>query len=208
MDSLTPSRPAVKPDRPSALVIVEEVPSAAPVNHELQLRFAREVVPLVWRIGRKRTALLPEGLREELLANALALAWSRWARLAGQGRDAPALNIALWSVQDALRGGSVVRHGRTDVYRLAARHKLCLHHLDGLPVHEPADPRERPAQAAQVHLDLKAWVGTLSQRERLAVMLYRAGASVTDVARRLGIDPTNARRLQKKLRRRWESFTK
>jgi hypothetical protein len=158
-------------------------------------------------------------LREEAVAEAVALAWSWCLRLARRGRDAAAFPSAI-----ATFAARAVRSGRRlcgnekpkDVLSpLAQRNKgftvgslsTDVRSGEGLFADALCQNRRTPVPDQVVfRLDFPAWVRTRSRRDRRLIADLMAGERTLDVARRHGVCPARVSQLRRELWADWRRF--
>ena len=171
------------------------------------------------------------GLKEDFVAEAVALAWRSFLRLAERGRDATQFASALASlVVRAVRSGRRLagQQRARDVMSPAAQRRRGFRVEELLPSAaagerphgEPSGQRRQDAfeerlrdntqspVIAQVvfRLDFRAWLGTLAERNHQVVDDLMAGEGTGDVARKFGLSPGRVSQLRRQFQDDWDAF--
>lgn len=68
------------------------------------------------------------------------------------------------------------------------------------------DRQAGPAEIAAARIDVAAWLGSLSKRQRRIAKALALGGSTSEVARRFGICPARISQLRAWFREHWEQF--
>ena len=190
---------------------------ADPLTQRPQERFVALVPQIRRQAARALQPLGPEA-REELMQEVLANAFVAWFRLVGQGREniarpTPLATYALRQVRAGRRVGG--RLNSRDVLSSAARrrHRLVIERLDQWQKGAESwsqllveDRHAGPAETAAARIDLAAWWGMLSSRDRRIARALVCGQSTGEVARQLGLSLGRVSQLRGRLRRQWEQF--
>jgi DNA-directed RNA polymerase specialized sigma24 family protein len=202
-------------------------PAARPSHADVRASFT-DHLPRIRKHA--RYALRHVGCREardDLVAEAVALAWGHFAALAGRGKRPEEFVSTL-----ALRCTQAVRAGRrlagSDRARDAlsavarARHGVAVVRLDDrvpAPGTDPTgpgaevlaaalaiDPRARVAEQAAFRIDFPAWRARLGRRDRAVLDALAAGDGTGAVAARFGISPARVSQLRAAFRWSWAAF--
>ena len=193
--------------------------SAHPFSKELHAGFLA-LLPRVERLARGyfRHVACP-GRRADAVAEAVALAWNWYRRLAKQGRDAAgfAVSLALLAAraassgrrlcgqeraQDALSPVARMRHG------FAVVSLTDLAPVSGDPLVEALrdNTATPPDQQAAFRIDFAAWLRRLGRRRRRVARRLMLGERAYEVARWFGVSPGRVSQLRRELERDWEAF--
>ncbi len=166
-------------------------------------------------------------VRDELAAEAVALAWKHFAALAARGRHPEefASTLARRCAQAAragrrLTGSERARDTLSAVAR--ARHRVVLVRLaDRVPAPGRdgccpgaevvaagllVDPRARVPDQAAFRLDFPAWRAALPANHRAAADLLAGGDGTAEAAARLGVTPARVSQLRRALLDSWLAF--
>jgi hypothetical protein len=170
------------------------------------------------------------GKKEDFVSEAVALAWKSFVRLAEQGRDATEFASALASlVVRAVRSGRRLcgQERSRDVMSSSAQrmHDFRVEELMPPAIHErlrhePLGQRQQDAYEERLkdnmqtpvldqvvfRCDFPAWLGTLSDRNRLVVAVLMAGEGTGDVARKFGVSPGRVSQLRRQFEGDWAVF--
>ena len=157
-------------------------------------------------------------VREDLICEVVASAYCSWVRLMEQGRGeiarpTPLVKYALRQVRAGRRIGSRLNsHELLSPYARRIR-GFTIERLDQGAESSGAwgqllveDRRSGPAEVAAARIDLAAWLGTLSQRNRRIAKALAAGETTGSVARRFGLSPGRVSQLRVMFRDLWERF--
>jgi hypothetical protein len=156
--------------------------------------------------------------REELIQEVIANCFRAWVLLVRRGKESvvyptPLAQYAIRQVRDGRRVGS--RQRAQDIMSAKAN-KLHGFSIERFARRDPQngvwnellveDRRAGPAEVAAARLDLTAWLGTLSKRNRLIASALSMGETTGDVARRYALSPGRVSQLRVWLRQHWERF--
>jgi len=167
-----------------------------------------------WIAFRGRDAESRHDLTQEVVANA----YCAFVRLVRQGKQSVAFPTPL--AQFAIRQ---VRAGRRvgcslnskDLLSPWARksHGLTIEQLDQSDNRSGAlhqllveDRQAGPAEIAAARIDVAAWLGSLSKRQRRIAKTLALGASTSEVARQYRLSAGRVSQLRRWLRQHWERF--
>jgi hypothetical protein len=201
---------------------VSEPPSrshAAASPESLQSRFL-ELLPRIELHARIcfRDVRCPQR-RDDLVAEAVSLAWLWYVRLARRGKDAADFPSTLAGyAARAVRSGRRLcgQEAANDVCSPGPQRRGGLR-VCGLPypddhgggaLHEALRDNTRsevPEQAA-FRLDFPAWLATLSRRDRRLLGQLMLGERTCDVARRFGVSAARVSQLRRRFKEEWEHF--
>jgi hypothetical protein len=157
-------------------------------------------------------------LREELVQEVVACAYSTFIRLVRKGKEAvayptPLAHYAIRQVRAGRRVGC--RQNINDVLSPYARRRreFTVERLDGCDERTGAwrqtlveDRRAGPAETAAARLDLTAWLSKLSSRNRKIARALALGEPTCVVARRFGLTPGRISQLRAWFHAHWEQF--
>jgi hypothetical protein len=178
------------------------------------------VLPAVHRAARLRFRHVRcDGRRQDLMAEAVALAWLWFARLAARGKDPAAFvtTFARLAARAAACGRRVA--GQEPVrdalsWACRRRHGFAVRPLPESP-HAPATGLEDaladntrspvPAQV-QFRADFPAWLARLPVRDRLVVVRLALGHRTSEVAGAVGVTPARVSQLRGQFRRSYLAF--
>jgi hypothetical protein len=174
------------------------------------------ILPAIETHARIWFRFLPADLREERIANAVALAYMGYHSLARRNRlnQAYAGALASFAVR-ATRSGRVAGSGQNSkdvLSRLAQqRHGFTTLNLgrQSLPVWRQVarvDPHVDPAEQAIFNLDFASWLRTLSRRLRRIVGMLAAGWRTGEVARRFRLSAGRISHFRRILEESWLRF--
>jgi hypothetical protein len=180
-----------------------------------QNEFVR-MLPAIETHARISFRFLPADLREERIANAVALAYLGYHSLARRNRlgQAYAGALANFAVR-ATRSGRIAGSGQTsrDVLSTLAqqRHGFRTVHMGRqcLPVWRQVarvDSHVDPAEQAVFNLDFASWLRTLSRRLRRIVGMLAAGWRTGEVARRFRLSAGRISHFRRILEESWLRF--
>ena len=154
--------------------------------------------------------------RDDLAAEAVAIAWAWYCRLALAGKDphqfaATFVHRALLQARchrrlcgshrakDVLSPLAQARHG----FRASCQGSSG----QGQPLDALAfDTRTPPPEQAAFRLDFPRWLASLPERQRRVAMDLMAGERALDVARGHGISPARVSQMRAEMRRGWCRF--
>ena len=157
--------------------------------------------------------------RDDAVAEAVAVAWAWYSRLADRGKDATQFPSALASL-----AARHVRSGRRlcgqeparDVLSpfAQARHRFAVGKLpdystlNGNPLDEALHENTRSPVPDQVafRLDFPAWINSLSDRDRRVVEDLMMSERTLDVARKHGLSPGRVSQLRREFMDGWLAF--
>jgi hypothetical protein len=186
----------------------------------LQAAFLASVLPKVIAHGRVYFRHLRSAeLKEEYLAEMVALTWKWHLRLAERGKDAARFPTALATfAARAVRSGRKLtgRDRAKDVLSPLARqrHGFAVAKLpdystlDGSPLHEALHDNTRSPVDEQVcfRIDFPAWRLTRAERDRRVLDDLMLGERTLDVAGKYGLSPGRVSQLRRELHADWEFF--
>jgi hypothetical protein len=192
----------------------------APSLLALQAAFLTQVLPKVLSHGRVYFRHLRSAeLKEEYVAEMVALTWRWHLRLAERGKDAARFPTAL-----ATFAARAVRCGRRlagmdkakDVLsRLAQQRQgfaVCklpdCSTLDGSPLHEALhDNTQSPVdEQAMFRIDFPSWRASRTERDRRVLDDLMLGERTLDVAGKHGLSPGRVSQLRREFHDDWEFF--
>jgi hypothetical protein len=192
----------------------------APSLHALHAAFLASVLPKVVSHGRVYFRHLRSAeLKEEYIAEMVALCWKWHLRLAERGKDAAQFPTAI-----ATFAARAVRSGRRlagmdrarDVLSPQARqrHGFAVAKLpdcsalDGSPLEEALHDNTRtpPDEQCAFRVDFPAWRASRTERDRLILDDLMVGERTLDVAARHGLSPGRVSQLRRELHDDWELF--
>jgi hypothetical protein len=191
-----------------------------PSLHALQAAFLDLVLPRVLTHGRVYFRHLRSAeLKEEYIAEMVALAWKWHLRLAERGKDAAQFPTAI-----ATFAARAVRCGRRlagmdrakDVLSPQAQQRQGFavgklpdcSALDGSPLHEALHDNTQSPVAEQVcfRIDFPAWRASRNDRDRGVLDDLMLGERTLDVAGKYGLSPGRVSQLRRELHDDWEFF--
>ena len=176
------------------------------------------LLPSISRHARIQVRGLPKAYREDALDEVLAHALVAYARLVELGKEglAYATPLARYSVAQYRAGRRVgVRRNVRDVLSDACRRRnghsvQRLDRFDGMSGEWKEvlveDRRFGPAEAAATRLDFKAWLQSLTNRNRCLAEKLAAGESTSTVARLFGVSGGRVSQLRRELHEAWSLF--
>jgi hypothetical protein len=186
----------------------------------LQATFLSSVLPKVVSHGRVYFRHLRSAeLKEEYVAEMVALTWKWHRRLAERGKDSTRFPTAL-----ATFAARAVRSGRRlagmdrakDVLSPQAqqRHGFAAcklpdcSTLDGSPLDEALhdNTKSPPDQQAMFRIDFPSWRASRNERDRLVLDDLMVGERTLDVAARHGLSPGRVSQLRRAFHDDWEHF--
>jgi hypothetical protein len=157
-------------------------------------------------------------VRDELVAEIVARAFCAWRRLVAQGRPEIARPSPLvrYCLRQVLAGRRVVgRQNSQDLFapQIRRAHAVRIERLDQRAARQGVidgqvveDRRVGPAATAAARLDLRAWLRTLSQRNRQIARALAWGETTNAVAQQFGLSAGRISQLRNALRAHWERF--
>lgn len=158
----------------------------------------------------------PRAAQEDLIAESIASAYVNFARLVERDK----VELAFASVL-ARYACKQIRAGRRIGNRADIRDLLSSHaRKRGVFVHGLferdekgnwqdlviEDKRTRPADVAACRVDFRAWLATLTIRNRRIAEALAVGASTTEVAKRFQISPGRVSQLRNELFEEWQEL--
>jgi hypothetical protein len=186
----------------------------------LQAAFLASVLPKVVSHGRVYFRHLKSAeLKEEYVAEMIALTWKWHLRLAERGKDSTRFPTAL-----ATFAARAVRSGRRlagmdrarDVLSPQARQRHGFtvgklpdySALDGSPLHEALhdNTRSPPDQQAMFRIDFPSWRASRTERDRGVLDDLMLGERTSDVAGKHGLSPGRVSQLRREFHDDWEFF--
>lgn len=196
---------------------MQTYPQATDSQSEWHGRFVKMLPRIEAFASRAFRHCNPE-LREELIAQVTADAFTAYRRLVELGREAEAFPSVLASFAvRKVRSGVQVGTARNQ-YDLSSRYCQIrtgarlerLHRQDehGRKWQEllVEDRHCSPAEIAALRIDLGDWLGTLTLRDRAIAMLLAVGERTCDVARRFGLSSGRIAQLRGELSDAWWQF--
>jgi hypothetical protein len=186
----------------------------------LQATFLSSILPRVVTHGRVYFRHLRSAeLKEEYVAEMIALTWKWHLRLAERGKDAARFPTAL-----ATFAARAVRCGRRlagmdrskDVLSPLAQQRKGFavgklpdcSTLDGSPLHEALHDNTQSPVDEQVcfRIDFPSWRASRNERDRLVLDDLMLGERTLDVAGKYGLSPGRVSQLRRELHDDWELF--
>ncbi len=156
--------------------------------------------------------------KEEFVAEVVANAYRSWVRLVKQGKAerayaTPLAQYAIRQVRAGRRLGCSLNSKDLLSPWARKRHGLTIEQLDQSDNRSGSfdqllveDRQAGPAEIAAARIDMAAWLGSLSKRQRRIAKALALGASTSEVARRFGICPARISQLRSWFRQHWELF--
>lgn len=159
------------------------------VSDQAREAFEAKVRDIVVLANHHFRGLNPEA-REEAIANTLALAWKFWLRLIEQGKTDQLENAIGFAIRQTKSGRSVLdRGGRRCCVMDCAERRLRGVQLERVDVDDFVGVKTPVSDAAAFHVDLPAFLATLSERQRSMAMDLAEGMTTGQTARRYGVTP-------------------
>ena len=199
-------------------VLAAPTPTALSV-HVLQVRFL-SILPRIELHGRICFRYLRcPALRDDAVAEVVALAWKWHLRLAERGKDATQFPSALATfAARAVRAGRGLcgRERARDVLSPSAHQK---HHfvverlpdfstLGGNPLEEALvdNTQTPPPEQASFRIDFPTWLRTRSERDRRLAEDLMTGERTLDLSRKFGLSPARISQLRRDFHEDWQRF--
>jgi hypothetical protein len=204
---------------------VEDVPvntplPPAPSLHALQAAFLASVLPKVLSHGRVYFRHLQSAeLKEEYIAEMIALTWRWHLRLAERGKDATRFPTALATFaaravragrrvcgqergRDALSPSAQRRHG----FRVSALPEVST--LSDNPLAEALHDNTQtpPDEQCAFRIDFPAWRASRTDRDRRVLDDLMLGERTLDVAGKYGLSPGRVSQLRREFLRDWRRY--
>ena len=182
-----------------------------------QQRFL-SMLPTIKQHAARRLRGIPGHEREELLAEAIAIAFCMYVTLAQRGKLnlAYATPLAVYGCRQALAGR---RAGdRLNVNDITSRHcqkrkRVRVERLDRFDNQSGVwreavaeDHRTSVPDQAAFRCDFPAWLKTLSDRERQIAETLSTGEGTSATAKQFGVSPGRISQLRRKLHVAWRDF--
>jgi hypothetical protein len=191
-----------------------------PSLHALQATFLSSVLPKVVSHGRVYFRHLRSAeLKEEYVAEMIALTWKWHLRLAERGKDATRFPTALatFAARAVRSGRKLAGMGRaTDVLSPQARQRhgfrvSALPEVSTLsdnPLSEAlADNTQTPPdEQCAFRIDFPAWRATHAERDRLLLDDLMLGERTLDVAGKYGLSPGRVSQLRREFLTDWHRY--
>ena len=159
------------------------------------------------------------GLKEEFIAEMVALAWKWCVRLAQKGKDVTRFPsaIATYAARAVKSGRRVCGQEKANdvLSPLAQRHRgfavgrlpdfgaLCDDQLHDALRDNTQSP---PPDAAAFRCDFPLWLGARTERDRAMALDLMAGERTMDLARRFGLSPGRVSQMRRELHDDWRRF--
>jgi hypothetical protein len=157
-------------------------------------------------------------LREELIQEVIANSYRAWVLLVRRGKEpvvypTPLAQFAIRQVRGGRRvGGRLNLH---DILSPQARRHYGIT-IERIDRRDPQagiwgemlveDRKAGPAETAAARIDLRAWLCTLSKRNRQIARALSLGETTNAVARQFGLSASRVSQLRVWLREHWEQF--
>jgi DNA-binding CsgD family transcriptional regulator len=183
----------------------------APDIEQVKQRFT-ELYPRVLKMASYQHRRLHGHLRDDAVADTVAMAWRYYRNMALKGGDADRLlgTIVSYSAKHTRAGRKVGASPRSD--DVLARSGQC--RVAPLPHSEKEITSGRvyaaleakgddPAEKAVCNADFEALLETLSPKERELAKSLQSGLNMNDVARQRGVSHTAIYDLRRTLARKW-----
>jgi hypothetical protein len=182
--------------------------------------FLALVVPKVVSHGRVYFRHLRSAeLKEEYIAEMVALAWKWHRRLAERGKDATQFPtaIATFAARAVCSGRRLAGMDRAkDVLSPQARQRHCFavaklpdySALDGSPLHEALHDNTQtpPDEQCAFRIDFPAWRATHAERDRQVLDDLMLGERTLDVAGKYGLSPGRVSQLRREFLLDWRRY--
>ena len=177
----------------------------------LQAVFLTTVLPRVLSHGRIYFRHLRSAeLKEEYIAEMVALAWAWHLRLAQRGKNAAEYPsaIAKFSARAVRSGRRLAGMDRArDALSALARQRHGCSALDGSPLDEALhDTRSRPADLAALRIDLPCWLATLGTRDRRIALDMALGHRTRELAAAYRLSAARISQLRRRFEQSWRQF--
>jgi hypothetical protein len=187
---------------------------------DLQARFL-SFLPRIERHGRVVFRhLRPTSLREERIAEMVALAWKWYRRLAEQGKDAAQFPSMLATfaaravnsgrrlcgkenAKDVLSADAQKRHG-FKVKGLPDSYSPVRHVFENALTDNSFTP---PDEQACFRIDFPAWLRTRSERDRRMVQDLMVGERTCEVSQKYGVSRGRVSQMRRDFQEDWERFS-
>ena len=189
----------------------------APIE-DIQASFVR-ALPRIRAHARYALRRAAPGVRDDLVAEVLALSWKHFAELSRRGRRPEGFVTTLvLRCSQAVRGGRRVAgsEGVRDVLSPVAgcRGRFAVGSFsDPTPVNSggvgealAADPRARVPDQAALRVDFPRWRARFGARDRGVLDALAAGDRAGEVAARFGLSPSRVSQLREAFRDDWRAF--
>lgn len=195
------------------------------VCSELQSGFLA-ILPSLERRFRYEFSGMPPERRDEAIAEATALAWNGYQRVAKRGKPASmfAATIARFASKQTKCGRTLASPSNSsDVLSRKAQYKRGIrvgsHFSNSGPIRqkrkssetgwvealEERKPRNIPRQVA-FRVDFETWLGSLSERYQSIIADFAAGYSTKEVSERFGVSAGRISQIRRELENSWNSF--
>jgi len=199
------------------MIAIANRPQRKASHPRWQIRFL-EMLPAIRRQAQYCFRKLPPEIREELVQETLANCYVACCRLAQRkklaiARPSPLARFAVAQIRAGRRVGSQLNV--QDILSPQSRrvHGLTIERLDqpdgqtGIWNQLVLEDRQAgPAETAAARMDLAAWFGTLSQRNRRIARSLALGEPTSVVARQFGLSPGRISQLRGWFRMHWGRF--
>ena len=178
----------------------------------LQAVFLTTVLPRVLSHGRIYFRHLRSAeLKEEYIAEMVALAWAWHLRLAQRGKNAAEYPsaIAKFSARAVRSGRRLAGMDRArDALSALARQRHGCSALDGSPLDEALhdNTRSLPADLAALRIDLPRWLATLGTRDRRIALDMALGYRTQELARAYRLSAPRISQLRRRFHHSWRLF--
>lgn len=191
--------------------------SATRLPSHLQQRFL-DMLPTIKQHASHRLRGVPRHEREELLAEAVALAFCMFATLAERGKInlAYPTPLATYACRQALFGCRA--GGHLNVRDVTSRYCQQQKRVRVEPLERfdrqtgewreavVEDSRTPVADQAAFRCDFPAWLKTLTRRRRRIVEMLAGGEGTTKTAKRFKVSPGRISQLRRELHEAWQEF--
>jgi hypothetical protein len=181
-----------------------------------QDRFAA-MLPQIEAYARRAFRACHRELQDELVAAVVADCCVAYARLVELGREADAFPTTLAGYAIRRIGAGICVGSSRNQYDVSSRYSQLRTGVQMETLHWRdrdsdwnellvEDRRSSPADIAALRVDVAAWIGTLSVRDRAIALLLAVGERTCDVAQKFGLTSGRIAQLRRELSDAWWAF--
>ena len=189
------------------------IATSAPSDDEIRNKFIELLPELSSRLNRRFAGRHPE-LREELVAEGVALSWQNFLSASRKGKQLSPSNVAWAAGKAALSGRRLAGSCATDALSNGHHGPDLGHALDKLEQQGKsiylliADRRARWSVLDHVwpKMDMEMFRRRCAVRDRLLMSLKMSGLAQTKIAGLLGVTPARVCQRLGELRRQWQQL--
>jgi hypothetical protein len=178
-------------------------PKPVPAGSEIHCLFTRDALRIAEALASRRFAGHPD--RDERICDAVSCAWELTQQETYRQHGHPG-SVAAFAVNRV----AVARHfheSQTSIDHRCPQDREPTRRCSFFERVTGDKEAPSPRDAAIFRIDLLAWLGTLTSRQREVAILFATGHTTSEIADRSGCTTNAIRMIRMALRRRYEAFT-